>query len=208
MAAAAKQHASAAASGLHSRLTGTGFSTPSWDNAGNLWVAGTVHGSPGVWMIPAAAHGTVMRIVLPSQVGPVTGLRIAPDGVRIAMIVGTGAAAHLILGAITRGGASAFITQIVPLAPGLSGASALSWYDEDHVLVITHRASGSRLWEVPVNGDGAALQSVQPGMESVTAAGAQNPLYLGTSDGQLENQIKLGEPPRDMTPGSDATYPG
>jgi Lipoprotein LpqB beta-propeller domain/Sporulation and spore germination len=208
LAAAAKPHASAAASGLHSRLTGTGFATPSWDNAGNVWVAGTVHGLPGVWMIPAAPTSPPVKVTLPLGVGPVTGLRVAPDGVRIVMIVGTGSAAHLILGAITRVGASAFITHIVPLAPGLGGPSALSWYDEDHVLAITQRASGTQLWEVPVNGDGAALKSVQPGMVSIAAAGSQNALYVGTSDGQLENLIGFGEPPRDITAGGGATYPG
>jgi hypothetical protein len=208
LAAAAKPHASAAASGLHSRLTGTGFSTPSWDSAGNLWVTGTVHGSPGVWTIPAAPTSAAVKVTLPPGTGPVTGLRVAPDGVRIVMIVGTGATAHLILGAIMRAGASAFITHIVPLAPGLIGPSALSWYDEDHVLAITQQASGTELWEVPVNGDGGDRKSVQPGMVSITAAGAQNALYVGTSDGQLENLIGFGEPPRDITAGSGATYPG
>ena len=103
LAAAAKPHASAAAAGLHSRLTGSGFSAPSWDSAGNLWVAGRVHGSPGVWVMPAG-QGAPVRVSLPVGVGPVTGLRVAPDGVRIAMIVGSGAAAHMMLAAIARSG--------------------------------------------------------------------------------------------------------
>jgi hypothetical protein len=208
LAAAAKPHASAAATGLHSRLTGTRFSTPSWDNAGNLWVAGTVHGSSGVWMIPAAAGSSAVKAILPPRVGSVTGLRVAPDGVRIAMIIGSGRTAHLMLGAITHSGGNVFITRWVPLAPGLVGPSALSWYDDDHVLAITQQASGTELWDVPVNGDVAALKGAQPGMVSVTAAGSQNAVYVGTSDGRLENQVVLGEPLRDITAGGDAAYPG
>src|SRR5262249_38399761 len=68
LAAAAKPHASAAAAGLHSRLTGAGFSVPSWDSASNLWVAGRVHGSRGVWVIPS--KGAAVRGCPPGGLGP------------------------------------------------------------------------------------------------------------------------------------------
>jgi hypothetical protein len=45
-------------------------------------------------------------------------------------------------------------------------------------------------------------------MVSITAAGEQNPLYLGMSAGRLENSVGLGEPWRDIAAGWDATYPG
>jgi hypothetical protein len=208
LAAAAKEHAPAAAGNLHSRLSGTRFSTPSWDSAGDLWVAGRVKGEPGVWVIPAASGGRPVPVSLPIGVGPVTGLRVASDGVRIALIVGRGASAHLMVGAITRSGGAVFITQAVPLAPGLAGPTALTWYDEDHLLAITKSANGTRLWEVPVNGDLPIPKSPQPDMVSITAAGPQNALYAGVSGGRLLNSVSLGEPFRDISAGSDATYPG
>jgi hypothetical protein len=208
LAAAAKAHAPATVGGLHSRLTGTRFSTPSWDSAGDLWVAGRVHRQPGVWVIPAASGGKPVPVSLPVGMGPVTGLRVAPDGVRIALIVGRGASAHMMIGAITRSGGAVFITQAAPLAPGLSGPIALTWYDEDHLLSITKSASGTRLWQVPVNGDLPIPKSPQPGMASITAAGHQNSLYAGVSGGRLESSVGLGEPWRDITAGSAATYPG
>jgi hypothetical protein len=207
LAAAAKEHASARVGGLHSRLTGSQFSTPSWDSAGDLWVAGRVQGEPGVWVIPAATGGKPVPVSLPIGVDTVTGLRVAPDGVRIALVVGSGARAHMMVGAITRSGGAVFITQAVPLAPGLSGAIALTWYDEDHLLAITQSANGTKLWEVPVNGDVAIPESPQPGMESITAAGPQSSLYVGVG-GRLLNSVGLGEPWRDITSGSAATYPG
>src|SRR5215469_12539229 len=155
--AAARQHASAAELSLHSRLTGTGFSALSWDSAGDLWVAGRVHGSPGVWVIPAA-KGAAVQVTLPFGLGPVTGLRVAPDGARVALIVGTGSASRMLLGAVARTGAGVGIIHTAPLAPGLVGLSALTWYDEDHVLAITQAAIGTRLWDVPVNGAGAILK--------------------------------------------------
>jgi Lipoprotein LpqB beta-propeller domain/Sporulation and spore germination len=208
LAAAARPHASAAASNLHSRLTGTGFTAPSWDSAGDLWVAGRVHGSPGVWVIPGTAKGAAVPVTLPPGLGPVTGLKVAPDGVRIALIVGTGAGTHMLLGAIARSGAGLSIIHTAPLAPGLVGISALAWYDEDHVLAITQPAAGTRLWEVPVNGAGPLLKSAQPGMASIAADGPQNALYVGMAAGRLENEVPLGGLWRDVTAGTYATYPG
>jgi hypothetical protein len=209
LAAAAKEHAPARVGGLRIRLTGRRFSTPSWDNAGDLWVAGRVQGQPGVWVIPAASGGKPIPVSLPVGMGPVTGLRVAPDGVRIALIVGTGASAHMMVGAITRSGGAVFVTQAVTLAPGLPGPpTALTWYNEDHLLAITQSANGTRLWEVPVNGDLPIPKSPQPGMVSITAAGPQNALYAGVSGGRLDSSVALGEPFRDITTGSAATYPG
>jgi hypothetical protein len=207
LAAAAKAHAAPSAGNLHSRLTGAGFGAPSWDSGDDLWIAGRVHRSAGVWVIPPTT-GSAVRVSLPTGIGTVTGLKVAPDGVRVALIVGQGAAAHLLLGAVVRTGKSVWIVHTVPLAPGRSGLSALTWYDEDHVLAITQSSSGAQLWEVPVNGDVPTLMSGQPGMVSITAAGSLNPLYLGMSVGRLENSGGIGELWRDIMAGRDAAYPG
>jgi hypothetical protein len=206
LAAAAKAHASDEARSLHLRLTGTGFTGLSFDSSGNLWLAGRVHHSPGVWMIPPG--GAPIRVTMPAGLGPVTALKVAPDGLRIALIAGQGYAARVVLGAIERTGTTVSIPQVVPLAPGLFEPSALTWYDEDHLLAITQQGAASQLWEVPVNGDAPVSKNSLPGMMSIAAAGAQNPLYLGMSAGRLENSVGLGEPWRDIAPGSDATYPG
>ncbi|HEY3033866.1 MAG TPA: LpqB family beta-propeller domain-containing protein, partial [Streptosporangiaceae bacterium] len=200
--------APAAAENLHSRLVGAEFSTPSWDSGGNLWVTGKVGGSRGIWVMPAGTKGRPVKVSLPVGLGPVTALKVAPDGVRIAMIVGKGARAHLVLGGIVRSGGGVFVTQPVPLAPGLPGPTALTWYDDDHLLAITQPAGGTRLWEVPVNGDGATSTIAPPGMASITAAGPQNALYVGMASGRLESSFGLGEPWRDMVAGTGATYPG
>jgi hypothetical protein len=206
LSAAAKAHASDQARNLHLRLTGTGFTGLSWDSSDSLWVAGRVHRSPGVWVIPAG--GAPVRVILPSGLGQVTGLKVAPDGVRIALILGQGLNARVVLGAIERAGITVSVPVVVPLAPGLTEPSALTWYDEDHLLAITQQGTASELWEVPVNGDAPVSKNSLPGMVSIAAAGAQNPLYLGMSAGRLENSVGLGEPWRDIAAGSGATYPG
>src|SRR5262249_14143537 len=177
-------------------LTGTEFSTPSWDSVGDVWVAGKVHGSWGVWAIPAGATRKAVEVSvrLPPRSGPVTGLRVAPDRVRIALIVGRGARAHLILGAIARRGGGAFITQRGPLGPDLAGRSVVTWSAEDHLLVITQTAGSAQLREVPVNGAGSSLAPPPPASASITAAGPLNSLCVGTSSGRLESSVGLREP--------------
>jgi hypothetical protein len=192
---------------LDTRLTGSSFSGLSWDSAGNLWLSGRVNHSHGVWVLPPV-KGPATRVHLPARLGPVTGLRVAPDGVRVALIAGRGAASHLLLGAIVRAGSRFSIMQTVPLGPGLTHVSALTWFDTDHVMAVTRSGSVTHWWDVPADGDGAARLGTLAGMESITAAGPQNPLYLGLRTGRLEKSVGVNEPWTDVTDGRAATYPG
>ena len=208
LAAALLPHAKAAASTPHARFTGTGFTTPSWDSADNLWVAGRSGGQPGVWVLPHGG-GPAVRVSLPPGLGPVTGLRVAPDGTRLAMIVGQGPAAHLVLGAIVRAGGQFAIWSTLPVGPNVSGVTTLAWYDADHLVAVTGTAPAMQVWEVPVNGNNAARQGApQPGIVSVAAAGPGNPLYLGLASGQLARSAGFGEFWSDLLAGGAATYRG
>jgi hypothetical protein len=151
--------------------------------------------------------GYLTRISPASVPGPITALRVAPDGVRVAMAVGTGASSRLLLGAVVRLAGRFYITGVIPLGPGLTGVTALTWYDEDQLLVA---ASGFRkgLWQVPANGDHGRYLSGQSGIESVTAAGPQNPMYLSLASGQLEESVGIGEFWRPIADGKAVTYPG
>jgi two-component system sensor histidine kinase MtrB len=208
LAAGAVPHAKPSVTTPRPRLTGSGLSTPSWDVADNLWVAGRVGGSAGVWVLPRNAPAPV-RVSLPAGLGPVTALRVAPDGARLAMIVGQGPAAHLVVAAIVRAGTQIAILDTVPVGPNVASPAALAWYDTDHLLAVTGTAPATQVWEVPVNGNGATRQgATQPGIVSVAAAGPEDPLYLGLASGRLERSAGFGEFWSDVTAGRAATYPG
>ncbi len=198
---------------LRMRLSGSSFTAPSWDVSGNLWVAGQSGGHRGLWVIPAGGSQAMrVRVDLPPGTGPVTGVEVAPDGVRVALIVGRAAKAQVLIGAIASGQGGYAIAHTFPLGPGLTGVTAVTWYDENHVLAsASGSASGTRLCEVPVNGDGASCAEVlgnQASITSITAAGPQNWLYLGLSTGRMEKAIGLGEPWTDAGPGRYPAYPG
>jgi hypothetical protein len=192
---------------LHEQLTGTSFSSLSWDNSGDLWVVGKRGHRRGVWVL-VHGQGSANLVQLPPDLGPVTSLRVAPDGVRVAMIVGEGARAHLVLAAAMHDRTGFFLGTTAPLVPALPPVSALTWYDEDHLLVITGSGGDSQYWEVPVDGYNPVSLNKLPGLTTVTAAGPGHPIYLGLANGQLERAAGLNQPPVPITPGQAVIYPG
>jgi Lipoprotein LpqB beta-propeller domain len=191
---------------LHQELTGT-FSSLSWDNSGALWVVGRRGHRQGIWVL---GHGQApaYSVQLPLDLaGPVTSLRVAPDGVRVAMIVGQGAKAHLVLAAAMRDKTGFFLSTAASLGSAPLGVTALTWYGEDHILVIT-RLGEPRYWDVPVDGDNPKSLIKLPGMTTVTAAGPGHPIYLGLEHSGMDRAVGLNQPFAPITPGQAIIYPG
>jgi hypothetical protein len=207
----AKTSGHAAPLHLHSQFTATSITSMSWDSVNDLWVTGRRGDTNGVWVLPGG-KAPAIRVHLPRGVDRVVSLRVAPDGVRVAMILGSGSSGRLVLGAVVHDAPGFYILPTVPLDAGLAKATSLSWYDEDHLLVVTapQAMTGAQtgLWDVPANGDSARQLNGQSGMVGVTAAGPENPVYLSLSTGKVERAVTLGEPWFGVTAGRAATYPG
>ena len=103
LAAAAQPHASQSARALHVRLTGMQVSAASWDHQDDLWVAGSIHGRPAVRMLPGSGGAPVI-VTLPPGIQQITAFRVAPDGVRVALIVSTRAGPRVLLAAVVHSG--------------------------------------------------------------------------------------------------------
>jgi hypothetical protein len=172
----------------------------SWDSQGDIWVAAGTH----VWMLPAGGGAAVpVFVFLPGTspgAGPsaslpsgdtIAALRVAPDSVRVAMIIDrAGKPAEVLLGAISRSGGGkdvqkTYIGQsepIVAIGTDVLDPTALSWYDADHVLVLG-QDHGPQLYDVPLTG-GASTQIVTAdGTVSITTAGSE--LVAGTTRDQI-----------------------
>ncbi|MBO0817324.1 MAG: GerMN domain-containing protein, partial [Actinobacteria bacterium] len=192
---------------LHKQLTGT-FSSLSWDNSDDLWVVGKIRHQQGIWVL-VHGQGSPQPVQPPTELmGPVTSLRVAPDGVRVAMIVRQGAKAHLVLAAAVRGSSGFYLSQSASLGSALPSVSALTWYGEDHILVITGSGEQSQYWDVPVDGDSPRSLIKQPGMTTVTAAGPRHPIYLGLENSEMQRAGGLDQPLAPITPGQAVIYPG
>ena len=186
------------------RVPAGGVTSLSWDVRGNLWVA-----SPdGVWMLPPPGHGAKRK---PVQLGlglrppgsVVSQLRVAPDGVRVAMLVHAPGSHgnHLLLAAIGRapGGAPALGVP-VSIGTDVRHPAQLTWYDADHLIVLSRSQMVPQLWEVPVNGGSSTALLPEPGTQSIAAAGPANPMAAGLAHGQLALESNLN--------GTWTTHPG
>jgi hypothetical protein len=207
LSAAAKPHAGVSARSLTGRLNSTTFTAASWDRNDDLWVAGTARGQPRIWMLHAAG-GPAVSVSLPPDVGQITALRVAPDGVRMALITGTGSGARVLLAAIVKADNQVTLSSAGQLGADLAAPSALSWYDADHLLVVSQSAAGPQLAEVPVDGDRSTTQGAEPDMVSIAAAGPHNNLIADLQTGNLVKSVGLGELWSLLGAGLGATYPG
>ena len=89
-------------------------------------------------------------------------VRVAQDGVRVAMLVqvqqsGTAAPSpQVVMAALTRTATGYQLgPTTVSVGPALAGPAALSWLDPDHLIVLAR----SQLYSVPVNGGAPARHS-------------------------------------------------
>jgi hypothetical protein len=164
-----------------------------------------------VWVL-GAATGTALSVGLPPHIRSVTALRVAPDGVRVAMLAtvstSSGPQKEVLLAAIERTNQLVTLSSAGPVGADLTRPSALSWYDADHLLVVNQAPLGPQLEEVPVDGDRSAYQGIEPDMASIAAAGPHNGLFVGLQTGHLAKSVGLGELWSQFAEGSAVTYPG
>ncbi len=198
---------------------GPAITSISWDRQDDLWL--TQDGT--VLMVPQPQDGQFGKPSQANYGGNVAALSVAPDGVRIAMILQPGLGnqgSQIKLASINPNGvqpgqptphgnsvAVPTINGPLPLGPGITDATALTWYDADHLIVLTPSGGGNELQEISVDGR-ASTQSLEPPqtppdvtVDSVAAANTNNVVVVGLSDGHLE--VSAGfEGPWEPVPGS------
>jgi hypothetical protein len=201
---------------------GSGFVAMSWDVNDDLWVSQgnqlvMFRGAPGArqplaQMVPVEVNSVFVS-------GPYTALRVAPDGVRVAIVSG---GSDLTFGAISRQQSQSPLITFSPVqespltqvqtAPQAADFTALSWYGPDDV--ITLATPGPAVTEYPVSGATPQPLQAEDGMQTITASYGQ-PLIAGLSNGRMVADAGLTGSwmsinNADDTPagGSSPTYPG
>jgi len=136
----------------------------SWDGNGTLWVPA----GHEILMLPsscsAGGAGCQIEVDIPEhlQAGTVTSLQVAPDGVRVAMVVrnyqGKGGSA-VVVAEISKTPTLHYLAQgqnskLVTVGSDLANPIALTWWDPDHLLVLTQAGNATpQLNVVPLNGE-------------------------------------------------------
>jgi hypothetical protein len=180
----------------------------SWDAQGDLWIAA----GGFVWMLPPnGGSGSVVNVPVPPGAN-VTDFKVAPDGVRVAMIVHDGSGSSVAVGAITRSGQVATVQGLpVTIGAGISQPDAVSWYGTDDVVVLAGASASAQLYEVPLNG-GPPTIIATPGVPvSVTATspeGSAAQIAVGLPGGKIMVSTDLGAFQPTRAGGQAPAYPG
>lgn len=199
---------------------GSGYTSISWDPSGNLW-ATTATGSDIVMLQASDSPGrppgqpvyvTVQNSDGTDNPGPFTALRVAPDGVRVAIIVGGSILnfGAIVFQPVTRASQMIVKIKLSPFYVAQAGASmsAVTWYGPDNVITLSD--SGGELTEYPVNGGSPASIQPQPGVRSITAS-AGSALIAGLANGGLVTDASLTSgwaPVPHAKKGISPVYPG
>jgi hypothetical protein len=202
---------------------GTGYMAMSWDKNDDLWASvgnGIVMfrgsgGQPLGQRVPVTVTSTSY---VPTP--PYTLLKVAPDGVRVAIVQGGGTT--LTFGAISgqqgdnpRISLSTVQNTAQTLTPSIAVASftALAWYDADNVITLSGPGSPA-VTEYPVSGGNSTPIPTDSGMESITVSYKQ-PLIAGLSNGQMASDVNptgswtaIDDVDGTPTDGIAPTYPG
>jgi len=117
---------------------GTRFTPPSFDVFGDLWTLDRGRGDV-VATVPAGSHQDRLLDLSGLPAGPVDAFRVARDGTRVAVAVGSPAGGErLFLGLVRRtaSGVPFAVTDFRALSSDLIEASAVTWASADQLLVL------------------------------------------------------------------------
>jgi Lipoprotein LpqB beta-propeller domain/Sporulation and spore germination len=190
------------------RPTGGSCTSVSWDARGDLWI--TADGM--VWMLPPGGGSAALVPVAVPPGANVTDFLVAPDGVRVVMIVHQASTTEVQVGAITRNGSTAAVNdQPVTIGAGIPQPDAVSWYGTDDVIVLAGRSASAQLYEVPLNGGQPTIIPTPGAPVSVTATspeGSAAEIAVGLPGGKIMISTNLGAFQPTAAAGQAPAYPG
>ncbi|MFI6379156.1 LpqB family beta-propeller domain-containing protein [Streptomyces sp. NPDC050658] len=188
-----------------------GFSTPSWDGRGDLWVADRDPKRPRLlWLDQGAGEPTPVKIA--GLDGRIEAVRVSADGVRIALLVKKDGKTSLRVGRVERTGTKGeqpgiAVVELRRAAPQMEEVTAMSWAGGSR-LVVVGRESGGVQQIGYVQSDGSVLPGATlPGLTGVAEVAAsedeRQPLVAHSDDGivrlptgaQWQTVVKEGTAP-------------
>jgi spore germination protein GerM len=176
------------------------FVSVSWDHNDNLWAAQgeqiVEFRNTGNSRVPLDLMVGVEVNVPPDEIDvknpadQYTALQVAPDGVRVAIIMG---GTTLTFGAISgaTGPTPLIALSLVQLSPdnNASEFTGLTWYGPNDV--ITLATPGPAVTEYAVSGGAAQSIPAYPAMKTITAGGVSQPLIAGLPNGSMVYDASL-----------------
>ena len=169
-----------------------GLTTPSWDASGDLWVADRDPEELAGCCCSRRARASLMVVTTPGLEGRIKAVRVAADGVRIALIVRKDGRTTLLIGRVERqdgsdGKPSVSVQELRSVAPQLEEVTAMSWAGDSRLVVVGREAGGvQQIQYVQVDGStpvGPAPAALTGVKEIAASEDERLPLVAHSEDG-------------------------
>ncbi|MCM1972714.1 MULTISPECIES: LpqB family beta-propeller domain-containing protein [unclassified Streptomyces] len=195
---------------------GDRLTTPSWDAQHNLWIADRNPDDPRLLLLENGA-GKPLEVRTPGLDGRIESVRVAADGVRIALVVAKGDTSSLYIGRIEREakpGEDRPIVSVMELrsaTPGLEEVTTVSWAGDSRLVVVGREPNGVQTLRY-VQADGSTPEGPAPaaltGVKAIAATeNDQVPLVAYSEDG-IVRLHSGGQWQKVVTDGTAPVYPG
>ncbi|WP_413471600.1 LpqB family beta-propeller domain-containing protein [Streptomyces sp. MB09-02B] len=186
------------------------LTTPSWDGRGDLWVADRDPEKPRL-LVLADGMGEPLEVRTPNLDGRIEAVRVAADGVRIALILENKGKRALHIGRVERDadaeGTTVSIVELRSVTPDLEDVTAMSWAGDSRLVVVGREPGGVQQMRY-VRVDGSPIPGSGPsaltGVEEIAASEDESqPLVAHSADGivrlspgqQWQTVVKEGSAP-------------
>jgi hypothetical protein len=195
------------------------LSTPSWDARGDLWVADRDPDNSRLLLLQQGA-GEPLAVKTPSGLdGRIESVRVAADGVRIALVVEKDDKSSLLIGRIERSDRdgkdgeppTVSVLELRSATPELEEVDAMSWAGDSRLVVVGREKGGVQTMRY-VQVDGSTPEAPAPAaLSSVKEIAASEddrlPLVAYSEDGIV--RLSSGSQWQKMvTDGTAPVYPG
>ncbi|MEU8754072.1 LpqB family beta-propeller domain-containing protein [Streptomyces chartreusis] len=194
------------------------LSAPSWDAQGDLWIADRDPDNSRLLLLKEGVDDPVTVNMPTGLEGRIESVRVAADGVRIALVVKQGEKSSLLIGRIERSDAgkegdqsAVSVRELRSATPALEEVSAMSWAGDSRLVVVGREKGGVQTMRY-VQVDGSTPEGPAPaalsGVKEITASeDARLPLVGYSEDGIV--RLPSGEQwQKVVTDGTAPVYPG
>ncbi|MFE7166451.1 LpqB family beta-propeller domain-containing protein [Streptomyces sp. NPDC057616] len=199
----------------HGKTEDDRLTAPSWDANGDLWVADRNPDKPRLLLLDQG-KGEPVEVKTPELDGRIQDVRVAADGVRIALVVAKGDKTSLLIGRIERRQESeetsptVSVLELRSAAPELEDVTTMSWAG-DARLVVAGREQGGLQTMRYVQVDGSTPEGPAPaalsGIKEITSTESDGlPMVAYSEDGIV--RLPSGAQWQKVTDGQAPVYPG
>ncbi|WP_018565486.1 LpqB family beta-propeller domain-containing protein [Streptomyces sp. PsTaAH-124] len=190
---------------------------PSWDARGDLWVADRDPARPRL-MVLEQGTGQPVEVAVPGLDGRIDAVRVAADGVRIALLVEhKDHTKSLLIGRIERdakadGRSAVAVLELRSAAPDMEDVTAMSWAGDSRLVVAGREQGGVQTMRY-VQVDGSTPDVPAPaaltGVRSIAASEDERlPLVAYSEADGLVRMSSVAQWQKVVKEGAEPVYPG